>query len=126
MSKPAKRQKMETGSRKKTIPEMNPKDKQIFSLFAALVRKHFPKARIWAFGSRVKGTATEESDLDVCVVLDTLNETVDQAVGDIAWNVGFDHDLLISTVTYSREEFETGPCSQSSLVYTILKDGVAA
>jgi len=105
---------------------MNPNDYQIFSHFASLVRQRFPDARVWAFGSRAKGTATEESDLDVCVVLNTLNETVDHTVMDIAWQIGFDNDLVISTVTYSAEEFEKGPCSQSSLVHSILTHGVKA
>jgi predicted nucleotidyltransferase len=105
---------------------MNTKDYQIFSHFASLVRKRFPDARIWAFGSRVKGTATDESDLDVCVVLNTLNEGVVKVIREIAWEVGFEHELLLSTVTYSTEEFERGPCSQSSLVQAILDYGVAA
>ncbi len=126
MSKPAKRPKAKTRSRKKTISEMNPKDRHILSLFASLIRKSFPDARIWAFGSRVKGTATEGSDMDVCVVLPTLNSTIDHQIMDAAWEVGFEHELVISTVTYSTEEFERGPCSQSSLVHTILTQGVNA
>ena len=105
---------------------MNKKDHEIFSLFASSIRERFPDARIWAFGSRVNGRSTEKSDLDVCVVVDTLNDTIDQSVMEIAWQIGFDHDLLISTVTYSREEFEHGPCSESSLIHTLLEHGVAA
>lgn len=105
---------------------MNPKDKQIFSLFASLIRKYFPDARIWAFGSRVKGTATEESDLDVCVVVKTTNVTIKHKIRDIAWQVGFDSDLIISTIIYSYEEFDRGPCSVSSLVKAILTEGVPA
>jgi len=105
---------------------VNTRDYRIFPLFASLVREQFPDARIWAFGSRVNDTAAQGSDLDVCVVLKTLNDATDQPVLDIAWRVGFEHDLLISTVTYVRDEFENGPCSQSSFISTILQSGVAA
>lgn len=94
--------------------------------FAELVRRQFPDARIWAFGSRVRGTATKESDLDVCVVLPTVNEAIEKQIRYDAWQVGFDHELVISTVTYSTDEFEHGPCSQSSLVHNILTQGVHA
>ncbi len=124
ISTPAKRQKTKTRSRKKTIPEMDPKDRQILSLFASLIRKSFPDARIWAFGSRVKGTATEESDLDVCVVVHTKDDTIKRSIRDVSWQVGFDNDLVISTIIYSDEEFERGPCSVSPLVKTILREGV--
>ena len=101
-------------------------DERVFSLFAALVRRKFPDASIWAFGSRTRSTAAEDSDLDVCVVVDLLDDDVDRAIMDVAWEVGFDNDVVISTITYSRQEFEQGPCSESALVRAVLDLGVAA
>ncbi|PKN25391.1 MAG: nucleotidyltransferase domain-containing protein [Deltaproteobacteria bacterium HGW-Deltaproteobacteria-21] len=105
---------------------LSSKDKDIVTLFSARIRERFPGARIWAFGSRAKGFATDESDLDVCVVVDTLDEEKDQQILKIAWEVGFENDVVISTVTYSKQDFEEGPCSESPLVQTILDAGVAA
>jgi predicted nucleotidyltransferase len=102
------------------------KDEKVLSIFASLIRQRFSDARIWAFGSRTRGEATEESDLDVCVVVDRLDDSVDRAIMDIAWQVGFEHDVIISTVTYSQQEFEKGPCSESTLVQNVLNAGVAA
>ncbi len=102
------------------------RDKGVFALFSKRVRERFPDARIWAFGSRVKGDATEESDLDVCVVLDRLDDAIDQAIMNIAWEIGFENDVVISTVTYSKQEFDEGPCSESPLVQNILDAGVVA
>jgi predicted nucleotidyltransferase len=101
-------------------------DERILTQFAAAVRSRFPEARIWAFGSRVRGDFTEESDLDVCVVLRALDEAIDETIMGIAWEIGFEHDVVISTVTYSEEEFERGPCSASGLVRSIREDGLAA
>ena len=105
---------------------MSERDSRILSEFSTLVRGRFPEARIWAFGSRARGEHEEYSDFDVCVVVSNLDEKADQAIMDIAWRVGFDHGVVISSVTYSREEFEEGPCSKSSLVKTILARGLAA
>jgi hypothetical protein len=55
-----------------------------------------------------------------------MNEAKDKTIMEIAWEVGFAHDVIISTVTYSREEFEQGPCSESSLVKNVLREGVIA
>jgi predicted nucleotidyltransferase len=100
------------------------RDRHILEIFAACVRQRFPEARIWAFGSRARGNATWESDLDVCVVLDVLSYEDRHAIWDIAWEVGFEHDMLISVVAYAKDEFERGPCSESPLVLTILREGV--
>jgi len=105
---------------------MDPKDRKLLELFAARVRESFPDARICAFGSRARGDARPWSDLDVCVVLDELNDDRDRKIINAAWEVGFEHDVLISTITYSRREFEEGPCAFSGLVRAVHGEGVPA
>jgi predicted nucleotidyltransferase len=105
---------------------MTERDRRIFDLFATRVRQHFPEARIWAFGSRARGDATWESDLDICVVLEKLTSEDRDAIGHIAWEVGFEHELLIMPICFTNEEFERGPMSESTLVMNILREGVAA
>jgi predicted nucleotidyltransferase len=105
---------------------MSQKDRRILEEFTTRVRELFPDARVWAFGSRTRGQETEESDLDVCVVVNSLDEIVDRAIMGVAWEVGFKHDIIISTITYSQQEIERGPCSESILVRNILSEGVAA
>jgi len=102
------------------------KDSKILGQFATLDRKRFSHARVWASGSRTTGESTASSDLDACVVLDRLDDEIDRAVMDIAWQVGFENDVVISTVTYSRAELEAGPCSESPLVKNVIHAGVSA
>jgi len=94
--------------------------------FAVKVRSKYPEARIWAFGSYPRGTATEESDLDVCVVLNELKPEDRFVISDLAWETGFEHDILISTIVIPEDEYENGPLSVSLLVELIRSEGVAA
>ncbi len=103
---------------------MDPKSRRALDKFASQVRERFPNARIWAFGSRVRGDHTWESDLDVCIVVEKLDDAADQYIMDCAWKAGFENDIVITTVTYSRQEFEEGPCSASPLVHTVLHEGL--
>jgi predicted nucleotidyltransferase len=103
---------------------MTRKDKRILDEFAAAIRKRFPEARVWAFGSRTTGRATRYSDLDVCVVVDRLDDATAEQISRIAWEVGFEHDRLVSPIPFSRREFESGPCAESGLVRTVLTEGV--
>ena len=102
------------------------KDQEILEVFARRVRERFPESRIWAFGSRARGDATEESDFDICVVLNRLTPTERAIVRHISWEVAFDHERVFNTVLFSVEEFEEGPMSESALKETILREGVAA
>jgi predicted nucleotidyltransferase len=105
---------------------MADRDRQILELFAARVRERFPDADVWAFGSRARGDATWESDLDVCVVVDHLTNEDRHALWHMAWEVGFEQEMLISAVPFSKDEFEDGPCSESPLVLNILREGIPA
>jgi predicted nucleotidyltransferase len=104
---------------------MADQDHHVLENFAARVRQHFPEARIWAF-SRARGDATWESDLDVCVVVEELTDEDRHTIGHIAWEVGFEHEMVITAVCFTQEEFERGPMSESTLVMNILREGVMA
>ncbi len=105
---------------------MTEADRAVLKEFAARVRERFPGARVKAFGSRAGGEAAPDSDLDVCVVVDALDEKKDHEIMSLAWEVGVPHDVLISTVTFSYDEIASGPLSESPIVRKIESEGVAA
>jgi uncharacterized protein len=104
---------------------ISPEDKKILDVFSARVRERFPEARVWAFGSRVRGKTEWDSDFDICVVLDKVSEEDDRLIRGLAWEVGFESDRVISTVVLERANFEHGPMSESTLVANILREGIA-
>jgi predicted nucleotidyltransferase len=105
---------------------MTPADKIILEDMADRVRSRYPKARLWAFGSRARGGADWDSDFDVCIVLPVSDAAVEEYIRDIAWEIGFEKERVITTVVFSESEFERGPISESTLVENILSEGIAA
>lgn len=105
---------------------LNAKDQECFREVSAEIRSVYPDARIWAFGSRVHGEQSPDSDLDVCVVLPQLDWEAWMKISDIAWEVGFRHDRMVDTEVFSEDQFEHGPCSGSPLVKSIREEGMAA
>ena len=98
----------------------------ILNLFAHKVREQYPKARVWAFGSHTRGTATAESDFDICVVLPDMVPNDRLVISDLAWEIGFENDVHLSTIVLSEKDFEHGPLSASPLVGTIRNEGIPA
>ncbi|TET26472.1 MAG: nucleotidyltransferase domain-containing protein [Candidatus Aminicenantes bacterium] len=105
---------------------MSEQDRSILDQFTSRVRERFPDARIWAFGSRARGNATWESDFDICIVLNQVNQETDRWIRDIAWEVGFENERVITTVVFDFDQFENGPMSESTLVANVLQEGVAS
>jgi predicted nucleotidyltransferase len=105
---------------------MSDQDRSIFDQFTSRVRERFQEARIWAFGSRARGNATWESDFDICIVLNQVNQKTDRWIRDIAWEVGFENERVITTVVFDFDQFENGPMSESTLVANVLQEGVVS
>jgi len=105
---------------------MNSRDAQIFKQLAQNIRMQFPSAEIRMFGSRARGNAAPDADMDVCVILDTINRNIRNIISHIVWEVGFDNDTVVTALTYSRDEVERGPRSASTLIKTIFSEGIAA
>ena len=105
---------------------MSPEDRGILELFARRVRALAPSAAIWAFGSRARGSAHPESDLDLLVVVPDAARDLRDGIYATAWEIGFEHGQVLSPVILSEEDFERGPMSASTLVANIRREGVAA
>ena len=102
------------------------RDNRVLQVFASRIREQFPEARVWVYGSRARGEAQEDSDFDMCIVVERLDERADQRIRDTAFEVGWENEVLITTVTYSCEQFERGPFSVSPLVLNIHREGIPA
>lgn len=105
---------------------MSKEDRKILNEFMARVHERFSDARVWAFGSRARGDATWESDFDLFIVLSKVDQKIDRWIRDIAWEIGFENERVITTVLIDKKQFEQGPMSESTIVDNILREGIRA
>ncbi len=105
---------------------MLPGDRRLLDLFATRVRALAPSASIRAFGSRARGTAHLESDLDLCVVVPEVTRELLDDIYRVAWEIGFDEGCVLAPIVLLEDDFERAPLSASTLVATIRREGIAA
>ena len=105
---------------------MSADDRALLEAFAKRVRLVVPSAAVWAFGSRARGSADPDSDLDLCVVVPVVTREIREAIYGAAWEIGFERGRLLAPVILTADNFERGPMSASTLVANIRRDGVAA
>ena len=75
------------------------------------VRKRLTKelgqpVRVIMFGSQARGDATKESDIDLLVVLPSMDAKTTRLASDIAWEVGFDAGRVISVIPDTKEQMK--------------------
>lgn len=77
------------------------------------------------FGSRARGTADAESDVDVCVVLEDAGWDERRAVIDTAADTGLAHDLILSATVFDRETYERWREQARPFVVDVEREGIA-
>ena len=90
----------------------------------ALIERNVPLYKTIVFGSRARGEAQPDSDLDVLVLVEHVTPALRKTISRCAWEVGFEAGVLIQTVVMSREEAEQGPEQSSLLMLAIKEEGI--
>ncbi len=83
-----------------------------------------PVLDLRVFGSRARGDAVPDSDLDVFIELETCTPQLRQRISEIAWEVGFEKERVITTVVVTRAELEHGAMGASPLVLNVEREGI--
>ncbi len=105
---------------------MNSLENEILGTFKSLLSERLSVHKVILFGSRARGDADPDSDMDVIVVLEgPYTPSARNQVSDCAWEAGFEHGIVVAPVVYSREEWENGPEKYSPFVQTVLAEGVS-
>ncbi len=77
-----------------------------------------------AFGSRARGDAAAGSDLDIFLVVDRIDADLRERISELAWEVGFENNVVLSTFVVTVEQLKYGPVGVSPIIRQIEKEGV--
>jgi predicted nucleotidyltransferase len=83
--------------------------------------------KVIIFGSRARGEAAEESDLDIIALVDQKTPEIEKKLEDIAYEVMWDHDFkpIISLKVFSESQFYGAFNRGFSFYRHVEREGVA-
>jgi uncharacterized protein len=105
---------------------MNPFELEIVKKLKNAIEEKVPIKELRVFGSRARADAHESSDLDVLVVVDDLNRSIENHIIDCAWKVGFDSDIIIMPVILTGDQINMGPLKESVFLKNVFREGIPA
>jgi predicted nucleotidyltransferase len=97
--------------------------------FVARLRHHYGDdlLRVVLFGSKARGDFDYESDLDLLVVVRFPDEDYwrhRKQIVDMAWEAGFEHSLVLSTVIRTPAEYDRMQHDRLLFYRNIKQDGI--
>jgi len=104
---------------------LGPQQTAALQEFASAVRDHLGPRLIALklFGSRVRGDAAPESDLDVLVAVEEASSALENEILDLAFQVNLAHDVYISPRVIARQVFEDPVWGSIPFIRTIEAEG---
>lgn len=82
--------------------------------------------RMILYGSRARGDASEDADLDLVALVDEKTPELEQALEEIAYNVMWDHDFrpIISLKVLTEEKFSDSLSKGFSFYRNVEREGI--
>ena len=101
-------------------------DRKIIKILTRQLARQFgPRLKsIILFGSRARGDARPDSDIDLAVILDQDDPESRETIRDLAAELGLEYGLFVSTRIWSQKHWNFLQALQTSLYQNIQKDGI--
>ena len=79
---------------------------------------------LYLYGSQAHGDAHPDSDVDVFIELSELTPDLRRRISEIAWEVGFENGIVISTFAATTQSMTNGPMAANPILKTIRSEGI--
>jgi predicted nucleotidyltransferase len=108
------------------LSHLTDRERQALAAFVNRIRQRFDGLILSAvlFGSRARGEASADSDVDVLVVIDNEDYRVRKEIRYLAAEVWLEYGLFLSTRIWSRSHWRKLQKMQTLLYRNIQRDGI--
>ena len=86
--------------------------------------KDYKLIQMKLFGSKAKGNYSDESDIDLLIVLENYDWKAENEIYEICFEIGLEYDVLLSPVIFSKKEFDDKLTKITPFYKVVVKEGL--
>jgi predicted nucleotidyltransferase len=103
---------------------LNENEKKAVETLKSNEKGRFDVRDMRLFGSKVRGQAGPDSDVDIMIELAKRSPEIESEIDDITFEVNLRNDSFITTIVFGQDELQQGPMKESPIYKTIRKEGI--
>lgn len=107
-------------------PGLSPNEQAAVTEYIARIRSHFPGhiLAVTLFGSKARGDANADSDIDLLVLVDVENMALRSELWRVASDVSLEYDVVLSVRVFGQARWAEVQRMRLPLYRVIVADGV--
>jgi predicted nucleotidyltransferase len=106
--------------------QLSPNEMSALTDLMTTLRSHWPLANFKLFGSKARGTADAESDVDLLAVLPCpITEEIRRRIVHTVFDINLSHESNISVLIVSEEEWRHSLISLLPIHADVEREGIA-
>jgi predicted nucleotidyltransferase len=115
-----------TKSEQGHLSQLKNKDRHVAMAFVDKIQQRFDGqlVSVLLFGSRARGEAEPDSDMDLLVVMAIADPEVRKAIHHLAAEVWLENGIFLSTLIWSQDHWHKVAGLQTLLYQSICRDGI--
>jgi predicted nucleotidyltransferase len=103
------------------------RDTRTIQAAVGMLMQQFPVEKVILYGSKARGDADEDSDIDLLLVTSRpIHWRERKAIIDALFDIEMDHDAMISIMIVTVQEWSEGIFTAFPIYQEIMRDGVLA
>ena len=103
---------------------LNENEKKAVETLKGKLKGRFDVRDIRLFGSKSRGKADSDSDVDIMIELAKRTPEIESEIDDIIFEINLRHDSFITTIVFGQNEVKYGPMKESPIYKVIQREGI--